>query len=74
MTVTEHTYNETALKQAWEPNPPPFTIYGAAKLEAERALVKWAKETSPDMVVNIREKHVQIVLSTIANPARSLSQ
>ncbi|KAF6837192.1 NAD dependent epimerase/dehydratase [Colletotrichum plurivorum] len=49
--VTEETWNEPAIKAAWDPNTPaelkPGAVYSASKAEGERAAWKWVKENKP---------------------------
>ena len=60
--VTEQTWNETMVQQAWA--DPPYTreragaVYSASKTEAERAVWKYHnehQEERPDLVVNTGE-------------------
>lgn len=49
------TYNDEAVKMAWEPPHVPekgYPVYGASKTEAERAIWKWVHEKKPGFVVN----------------------
>ncbi|CAI0655339.1 unnamed protein product, partial [Colletotrichum noveboracense] len=52
----ENTYNERAIKAAWDPNTPahrmPFMVYAASKAEGEKAAWKWVEEHKPGYVFN----------------------
>ncbi|KAF6808326.1 aldehyde reductase ii [Colletotrichum musicola] len=52
--VTEDSWNEAAVKGAWDPNTPAelksLTVYGASKTEGERAAWKWYNENKPGYV------------------------
>ncbi|KAI8268747.1 hypothetical protein K4K56_004191 [Colletotrichum sp. SAR 10_98] len=54
--VDENTYNERAIKAAWDPNTPahrmPFMVYAASKAEGEKAAWKWVEEHKPGYVFN----------------------
>ncbi|KAI8312030.1 Aldehyde reductase 2 [Colletotrichum sp. SAR11_59] len=54
--VDENTYNERAIKAAWDPNTPahrmPFMVYAASKAEGEKAAWKWLEEHKPGYVFN----------------------
>ncbi|KAE9579761.1 Aldehyde reductase 2 [Colletotrichum fructicola] len=54
--VDENTYNERAIKAAWNPNTPahrmPFMVYAASKAEGEKAAWKWVEEHKPGYVFN----------------------
>ncbi|KAK2058429.1 NAD dependent epimerase/dehydratase [Colletotrichum caudatum] len=54
--VDESTYNESAIKAAWDPNTPkemkPAVVYAASKAEGERAAWKWVEEHKPGYVLN----------------------
>ncbi|KAI8299825.1 Aldehyde reductase 2 [Colletotrichum sp. SAR11_240] len=54
--VDENTYNERAIKAAWDPNTPahrmPFMVYAASKAEGEKAAWKWVDERKPGYVFN----------------------
>lgn len=54
--ITTDTWNEEDIKKAWA-SPPyeadrAFTVYGASKCEAEKALWKFVKEEKPHFVCN----------------------
>ncbi|GJC83964.1 NAD-dependent epimerase/dehydratase terH [Colletotrichum liriopes] len=54
--ITEETYSEDFVREAWA--PPPYTperamaVYGASKVAAERALFAYAKEKKPHFTTN----------------------
>ncbi|KAJ0336547.1 hypothetical protein COL922a_007823 [Colletotrichum nupharicola] len=54
--VDENTYNERAIKAAWDPNTPahrmPFMVYAASKAEGEKAAWKWVEKHKPGYVFN----------------------
>ncbi|KAI8236528.1 hypothetical protein K4K55_003803 [Colletotrichum sp. SAR 10_96] len=54
--VDKNTYNERAIKAAWDPNTPahrmPFMVYAASKAEGEKAAWKWVEEHKPGYVFN----------------------
>uniref|UniRef100_A0A093Y6C6 Aldehyde reductase 2 n=1 Tax=Talaromyces marneffei PM1 TaxID=1077442 RepID=A0A093Y6C6_TALMA len=54
--VTEDTWNDAAVKAAWDENTPaeakPFIIYSASKTEGERAAWNWVKENKPGFTFN----------------------
>ncbi|KAJ0345053.1 hypothetical protein COL26b_010105 [Colletotrichum chrysophilum] len=54
--IDENTYNERAIKAAWNPNTPahrmPFMVYAASKAEGEKAAWKWVGEHKPGYVFN----------------------
>ncbi|KAF9874611.1 NAD dependent epimerase/dehydratase [Colletotrichum karsti] len=54
--VNEDTWNEAAIKAAWDPNTPkelkPGAVYAASKAEGERAAWKWVEEHKPGYVFN----------------------
>ncbi|KAK2013439.1 NAD dependent epimerase/dehydratase [Colletotrichum eremochloae] len=54
--VDESTYNEAAIKAAWDPNTPKelkgAMVYGASKAEGERAAWKWVEEHKPGYAFN----------------------
>ncbi|KAF0324080.1 aldehyde reductase ii [Colletotrichum asianum] len=54
--VDENTYNERAIKAAWDSNTPahrmPFMVYAASKAEGEKAAWKWVEEHKPGYVFN----------------------
>lgn len=54
--VDESTYNEAAIKAAWDPNTPKefkaAVVYSASKAEGERAAWKWVEEHKPGYVFN----------------------
>ena len=52
MTVTEDTWNDAAVKEAYEPNASPYVVYGASKTEAERAIWNAIKESKPHFQVS----------------------
>lgn len=49
--VTKETWNDAAVEAAYASDPDGFTVYGASKTEAERAIWKAVKETSPPFQV-----------------------
>ncbi|KAK4543890.1 hypothetical protein LTR36_004664 [Oleoguttula mirabilis] len=49
--VTKDTWDDAAVEAAYQPNPDAFTVYGASKTEAERAVWKAFKETKPPFQV-----------------------
>jgi nucleoside-diphosphate-sugar epimerase len=55
-TVSPSSFNDEAVKRAFEPDADGGTVYAASKVEAERAILKWlgANEDTA-MVVNIGE-------------------
>ncbi|CCF37374.1 NAD dependent epimerase/dehydratase [Colletotrichum higginsianum] len=54
--VDETTFNEDAIKAAWDPNTPkeikPGYVYAASKAEGERAAWKWVEEHKPGYTFN----------------------
>ncbi|GKT83110.1 NAD(P)-binding protein [Colletotrichum tofieldiae] len=54
--ISEETYSEDFVREAWA--PPPYTqeramaVYGASKIAAERALFAYAKEKKPHFTTN----------------------
>ncbi|OKL60081.1 hypothetical protein UA08_04943 [Talaromyces atroroseus] len=54
--VTEDTWNDAAVKAAWDENTPadvkPFAVYAASKTEGERAAWRWIEENKPDFTFN----------------------
>ena len=54
--ITPETWNEDAIKAAWE--PPPYnddrvwSVYGASKTQAEQEVWKFVKEKNPHFVCN----------------------
>lgn len=50
------TFNEDAIKAAWDPNTPkeikPGYVYAASKAEGERAAWKWVEEHKPGYTFN----------------------
>ncbi|QKX61985.1 uncharacterized protein TRUGW13939_09141 [Talaromyces rugulosus] len=56
LVVDENSWNETAVKAAWDPNTPegekPLNVYGASKTEGERTAWKWVQENKPGFVFN----------------------
>ncbi|KAL7937558.1 NAD dependent epimerase/dehydratase [Trichoderma chlorosporum] len=54
--VDENSWNDGAVKAAWDPNTPEaikgFAIYGASKTEAERFAWKWVDQNKPGFVFN----------------------
>lgn len=50
------TWNDFAIKAAWDPNTPkeikPGAIYSASKAEGERAAWKWIEENKPGYSFN----------------------
>ena len=50
--VTKETWDQDAVDAANKPNPDAFTVYGASKTEAERAVWKAVKETNPPFQVS----------------------
>ncbi|KAK1974670.1 NAD dependent epimerase/dehydratase [Colletotrichum cereale] len=54
--VDESTFNEPAIKAAWDPNTPKegkaAFVYAASKAEGERAAWKWVEENKPGYVFN----------------------
>lgn len=54
-TLTQDSYNDEAVAKSKGHNYTWADVYSASKVEAERALFRWAKETDPEFVVNTRE-------------------
>ncbi|KXH48466.1 NAD dependent epimerase/dehydratase [Colletotrichum simmondsii] len=56
MHIDESTWNDFAIKAAWDPNTPkeikPGAIYSASKAEGERAAWKWIEENKPGYSFN----------------------
>ena len=54
--VTEDSWNEVDVKTAWEPPPYDFSrasaVYGASKVQGERAAWKFMQERNPSFVLN----------------------
>ncbi|GAM33894.1 hypothetical protein TCE0_013r01121 [Talaromyces pinophilus] len=54
--VTEDTWNDAAVKAAWDENTPadvkPFVVYAASKTEGERAAWRWIEENKPEFTFN----------------------
>ncbi|KAK2001702.1 NAD dependent epimerase/dehydratase [Colletotrichum falcatum] len=54
--VDESTYNDAAVKAAWDPNTPKEikggVVYSASKAEGERAAWKWVEEHKPGYELN----------------------
>ncbi|GKT49720.1 aldehyde reductase 2 [Colletotrichum spaethianum] len=54
--IDENSYNEAAVKAAWDPNTPQeikaAMVYSASKTEGERAAWKWVEENKPGYVFN----------------------
>ena len=54
--VDETTWNESAVKAAWEPPPYPaghaYAVYSSSKTEAERAAWEFVRENKPNFVLN----------------------
>lgn len=54
--VDETTWNESAVKAAWEPPPYPpgheYAVYCSSKTEAERAAWQFVRENKPNFVLN----------------------
>ena len=50
--VTKETWNQDTVDTANRPNPDAFSVYGASKTEAERAVWKAVKETNPPFQVS----------------------
>ncbi|KAF5573960.1 aldehyde reductase [Fusarium pseudocircinatum] len=50
--IAHDTYNEEAMKRAWEPEPGTEDIYSASKVITERRIAAWIKENKSTMVVN----------------------
>ncbi|KAH6962400.1 aldehyde reductase [Ilyonectria sp. MPI-CAGE-AT-0026] len=66
-TVTTDTFNEEAVKRAWEANPDSATVYSCSKVEAERAITQWVAEHRPSFVVNTVQPNANI--GTVLSPA-----
>lgn len=49
--ISKDTFNESAIKAAYGPDPTPFQVYAASKTAAEQALWKAVKEESPSFQV-----------------------
>ncbi|KAF2766176.1 aldehyde reductase II [Teratosphaeria nubilosa] len=53
ITVTKDTWNDETVRQVYESkNPDAFSVYGASKTEAEKAVWKVVKETNPPFQVS----------------------
>ncbi|KAL4879882.1 NAD dependent epimerase/dehydratase [Aspergillus karnatakaensis] len=56
LTVDENTWNDAAIKAAWDPATPEkekaYTVYSASKAEAERLAWKWVEENQPHFEFN----------------------
>jgi nucleoside-diphosphate-sugar epimerase len=50
--VTKETWNQDTVDTANKPNPDAFSVYGASKTEAERAVWQAVKETNPPFQVS----------------------
>ena len=54
--IDENTWNESAVKAAWEPPPNPpghnYVVYASSKTEAERAAWEFMRENKPSFVLN----------------------
>ncbi|KAM0516790.1 hypothetical protein ACHAPS_008527 [Verticillium nonalfalfae] len=50
--VTADTFNDEAVERAWQPDPDGTSVYACSKVEAERAIAKWAEENNPSLIVN----------------------
>ncbi|EED22611.1 hydroxysteroid dehydrogenase, putative [Talaromyces stipitatus ATCC 10500] len=54
--VTENTWNDAAVKAAWDENTPaeskPLIVYSASKTEGERAAWRWIKQNKPNFTLN----------------------
>lgn len=65
--VTVDTWNETAMKEAWE-KPDMWNVYGASKTVAELEAWKWMKQQKPHFVLN------SVLPNTNFGPAYSRKQ
>lgn len=50
-TITKDSWNDFAVKKAYEPSPDGYVVYAASKTEAERSLWEAVKATSPPFQV-----------------------
>lgn len=77
--VTEETWNEPAIKAAWDPNTPaefkPGVVYSASKAEGERAAWKWVHENKPGYEFNaiLPNFNVSVLFVQAALPPKALT-
>ncbi|KAI3550021.1 aldehyde reductase [Colletotrichum abscissum] len=59
-TLTAESFNEEAVERIKQPGADGETVYSASKVEAERALSRWAKENKSSLIINTVQPNANI--------------